>query len=293
MGENVPLPGCIKDVETMKNKLAGCGFSVTSKFDLNNAQMSQEFSSFLTKIKSTDTLLFYFSGHGVEYKGLQYFIPVGMDDPEYEQDIVNTAFSCDLAIQNISEKVKKGLKIIISDACRSEFKKVLTNIGSRTGNTYDSINIEFNPNKQNGAHKEYKTMRDDRVIGKTLFPTKASCTGFDNGRPYPEAISANAPSICSNSTAKQNIVRMCAVTRGEKADAGQNDDLSFYTKALTDNILNWNQSILNLNIKISDEFRKWGSKPEMEIIAPDRSVNTFRFRVPFKSSISDWNINSI
>ena len=76
---------------------------------------------------------------------------------------------------------------------------------------------------------------------------------------------------------------MCAVTRGEKADAGQNDDLSFYTKALANNILNWNQSILNLNIKISDEFKKWGSKPEMDIIAPESIVNTFRFRVPFKS----------
>ena len=105
MGENVPLPGCIRDVETMKNKLAACGFNVTSKFDLNKTQMSQEFSSFLTTIKPTDTLLFYLSGHGVEYKGLQYFIPVGMGDPEYEQDIVNTAFSCDLAIQNIAEKV--------------------------------------------------------------------------------------------------------------------------------------------------------------------------------------------
>ena len=284
MGENVPLPGCIKDVETMKNKLAGCGFSVTSRFDLNKAQMSQEFSSFLTKMKSTDTLLFYFSGHGVEYKGLQYFIPVGMDDPEYEQDIVNTAFSCDLAIQKMAEKVKKGLKIIISDACRSEFKKVLRDIGSRTGNTYDSIKIEFNPNKQNKTHKQYKPKTDVLVNGQTLSPKKAACSGFDDGRLNPEPIFDHAASIGVNSTAKQNIVRMCAVTRGEKADAGQNDDLSFYTKALTNNILNWNQSILKLNIKISDEFKKWGSKPEMDIIAPDQGVNTFRFRVPFKSS---------
>ena len=281
MGENVPLPGCIKDVEAMQKKLADCGFRVTSRFDLTQSQMFHEFSSFLNKTKSNDTLLFYFSGHGVEYKGLQYFIPVGMDDPEYEQDIVKTAFSCDHAIQIMMEKVKKQLKIIISDACRSEFKMVLRDIGSRTGNTYDSINIEFDPNK---TKKEYEARSDGFVIGQNLTSNKSVCSGFDNGQPNLEAVFENALSTGLNSTDKHNIVRMCAVSRGEMADAGQNNDLSYYTKSLTNNMLNWNQSILRLNIKISENFRKWGAKPEIAIIAPDETVNTFRFRVPFKTA---------
>ena len=215
MGEQQPLPGCKSDVKEMVKKLTDCDFSVTSKFDLTLTQMFQEFREFLDKLKSNkpnDTLLFFFSGHGVEYKGVQYFIPVDMDDPENEQDIMHTAFSCDDAIKNIAEKVSEGLKIIISDACRSEFKKVLNDIESRTGNTFDSININFDPNKPS---KDYAGRQDDLVGRPKLVKQKSLCSGFPGGEP---ALSVDPfgeePCIYAESRAKRerkNIVRMLSL----------------------------------------------------------------------------------
>ena len=89
----------------------------------------------------------------------------------------------------------------------------------------------------------------------------------------------NASPMIVNPRVKKNIVRMCAVASGEQADAGYGNELSYYTKALINNILNPNQSILSLNIKISEELKRWGAKPEIAIIAPEDIVNTFRFNM--------------
>ena len=277
IGENQPLPGCKKDVEEMGIRLKDCNFSVDSKFNLNRTQMSQEFDAFLQKLTSNDTILFYFSGHGVEYKGVQYFIPVDMEDPEKEEDIKNTAFCCDLAIKNIARKVRKGLKIIISDACRSEFKKVLSDIGFRTGNTYDSININFDPNRPN---KEYEARLGSLELGPSMDGMKSLCSRFSGEQPPPVSPHLHRLSVESQTlkTEMKNIVRMCAVVRGEKADAGYKNNLSYYTKALVNNIARSNQSMLILNIKISEELKFGDAKPEMAIVGPERIVETFRFK---------------
>ena len=264
----------------MAERLTDCDFSVTSKFDLNLKQMFQEFRGFLETSKSNepnDTLVFYFSGHGVEYKGVQYFIPVNMEDPEDEKDIIKTAFSCDDAIRDIAEKVSEGLKIIISDACRSEFKKVLNDIGSRTGNTYDSININFDPNK---SSQDYATKQNKLVIGPNMAKEKSLCAGFTGYEIPPSHISWHESSVDAKANSKRerkNIIRMCAVTKGEMADAGYGNNLSYYTKALIKHILNLNQSLLSLNIRISEELKFGDAKPEIAIIAPEEIVNTFRF----------------
>ena len=285
MGENQPLPGCKNDVTEMGMKLEDCKFSVNSRFNLNRRQMNEELDTFLEKVDSNDIILFYFSGHGVEYRGVQYFIPIDMDDPEKEEDIMKTAFSCDLAIKKIAKKVRKGLKLIISDSCRSEFKKVLNNIGLRTGNTYDSINIDFNPNRPD---KEFLARVGSLEIGPNIDETKSLCAGFSGQPPTAVTSSFRKSSVESLRLKREikNIVRMCAVTRGEKADAGYGNNLSYYTKALVSNITTTNQSIISLNIRICKEFEFGDAKPEIAIIAPDEIVDSFRFKE--QSYISEY-----
>lgn len=274
IGENQPLPGCRKDVEELGKKLTDFDFTVHSKINLNLTQMGQEFDKILDELNSDDTVLFFFSGHGVEYKGVQYFIPVSMKDPEKEQDIMTTAFSCDLAIKRIAKKVTNGLKLIISDACRSEFKKVLNDIGSRTGNTYESININYNPNKPD---KEYVSEMATVKIDPTSDRAKALCDGFSDVQPSSVKPDLRKLSVESSDIKKEtkNLIRMCAVARGEKADAGYGNNLSQYTKALINSIDKPRQSIMSLNIRISKEL--WDVKPEIAIIGPGDIIDTFRF----------------
>ena len=180
----------------MKEILEECKFKVSMYIDLRLEQMKQHLHEFTQKIKFNDEVVFYFSGHGIEYKGEQLYIPCLMEEPSEELEILLTAFSVDDAIKNICNAVSRGLKIIISDACRAEYMHVLKDISSRTGVHYNEFNVQFNPN---------------------------------NNR---EGITKGGPMKGGVTKIQSNLVRMFAVSRGENAEAGTRENLSVYTKSL-------------------------------------------------------------
>ena len=187
------MPGCKTDAMKMKKVLEECKFSVSMYNDLGLEQMIESLDTFLTLLKNNDEVVFYFSGHGMEYHGRQLFVPCKMIDPSEESGIESTAFKVGVAIQKLCQKVNMGIKIIISDACRAEYTHVLKKIISRTGVYYDGLNISFDPNNQQCEN-----------------PKKGGVT-----------------------KKQRNVVRMFAVSQGQQADADIKNGLSVYTKSLT------------------------------------------------------------
>lgn len=112
-----PLNNPINDAQDISAKLTNLGFNVTLATDLDRCTMHKTISEFRRKIsQETDIVLFYYAGHGAQYKNQSYLIPLrAMLDSDEDlpieglntQDLLHT-------IENQRAKVN----IMILDTCR-------------------------------------------------------------------------------------------------------------------------------------------------------------------------------
>ena len=75
------LPVCKKDGEDIKEALEYLNFDVISGFNLNRTDMYELILKFIDEAKCYSTVLVYYSGHGVQIDGDNYFVPI---DCEYK-----------------------------------------------------------------------------------------------------------------------------------------------------------------------------------------------------------------
>jgi hypothetical protein len=115
---NAPLKNPANDARDLSEALKGLGFSVTLVLDADLSAMSRAIRDFGNAIKRPDAVaLFYYSGHGVQYRGANYLIPAKADI----QDPDELAFSAVNADQVYAKMESAGDKtnIVILDACRN------------------------------------------------------------------------------------------------------------------------------------------------------------------------------
>ena len=216
-----------------------CNFDVSLHTDLNKKEMIAARDQFVKKLRTDDCVLIYFSGHGVEYQGEQFLIPCQMKDPERIDAIKFTAFSCDAVIIELAENARTGLKMIVTDSCRTEYRGVMKSISKRTGISYEGINTYFDPNK-----------------AQTENIKKGGSVDY---------------------TETKNLIRMAAAASGQEADAGRGDNLSLYTKSLLSNMQSSDLSIMDVFIKVGKELEDRDAKPVISFTAPGTIVQEFRF----------------
>jgi hypothetical protein len=110
--------------DTLKNTL---GFDVTYGTDLTKYKMKKLIKKFSLSIKKEDIALFYYSGHGVQYKHLNYLIPL-------EADAVTEGQipSVGIDVNYILGGMERGkLAILLLDACRNNPFKSFNRGGNR------------------------------------------------------------------------------------------------------------------------------------------------------------------
>tara|TARA_A100001234_G_scaffold221484_1_gene237848 strand:- start:378 stop:1826 length:1449 start_codon:yes stop_codon:yes gene_type:complete len=113
--KNSPLKNPVNDAKLLSNRLKSYGWNVTLVLNPNSRELEsslKKFSRSLNK-RNTNSSLVYFSGHGFQYFGENYLVPVGTSD----SSIIKDSFS-------ISEIIKfldkfNHPKILIVDACRT------------------------------------------------------------------------------------------------------------------------------------------------------------------------------
>lgn len=112
----------INDANDISNTLLKTNFDVTKVINGNKKELIQSVRSFVNKVSAGDTVLFYYSGHGVQVNGQNYIIPIGAD-LVYESDVEFEAVEMDYILSSL-EKSGSNTNIIIFDACRNnELKK--------------------------------------------------------------------------------------------------------------------------------------------------------------------------
>lgn len=106
------------DAKDVAEKLKGLGFEVILKLDATLETMDKELSSFKDKAKDYDVAMFYYAGHGIQNKGVNYIIPTNIENLAED----NLKYKCVNMerVLDVMEDSQCKLKIVILDACRND-----------------------------------------------------------------------------------------------------------------------------------------------------------------------------
>jgi uncharacterized caspase-like protein len=102
------------DAEDVAAALQRLGFDTTLSLDADRAAMEKASEEFATKVEGADVALFYYAGHGMQYRGVNYLMPT-------DTNLQNAAGLRRLTkLNDVVADVKraKALRILILDACR-------------------------------------------------------------------------------------------------------------------------------------------------------------------------------
>jgi len=125
-----PLKNARADAKAIAAELKDVGFDVTLKQDLTQKLMKSALRDFKAQVAGGDEVVFYFSGHGVQFGGTNYLIPVDIT-ADSEAQVADDAVPLQRILDDLTEQ-KARFSLAIIDACRSNpFKEAGRAIGGR------------------------------------------------------------------------------------------------------------------------------------------------------------------
>ena len=114
---NAPaLPNTLNDARDMVTALRKVGFEVVDGIDLDKRGMDAALTRFARLAQDADAAMFYFAGHGFQFNGENYLVPVEakVEDEvgvQYETTRLNDVVT--------ALNYARGVKIMVLDACRN------------------------------------------------------------------------------------------------------------------------------------------------------------------------------
>ena len=114
---DAPLRNPVNDATDIASALKKLGFNVTLKTDANQRTMEESIRDFGGTLQSGGVGLFYYAGHGIQYRGTNYLIPVHADI-QSEADVKYRSVNAEYVLAQM-ETAGNNLNIIILDACRN------------------------------------------------------------------------------------------------------------------------------------------------------------------------------
>ena len=114
------LPNPVNDAKLMARTLRGLGFEVVLKTNANREVMSTAFSNFRDRVKSAgrkSVALFFYAGHGIEFRGKNYLIPLDAKT-NWADDLPYSAIDAQIVIEQLMDSTP-ALVMMVLDACRN------------------------------------------------------------------------------------------------------------------------------------------------------------------------------
>ncbi|MGH6813316.1 MAG: caspase family protein [Methylocella sp.] len=103
------------DSHDIAKALESIGFEVLLRRDIGKGEFDRSLAEFARKAAGADTALFYYAGHGLQYQGQNFFLPVDIE-VEDAADVEFQAVGMDRILEAINRS--SGVRIVILDACR-------------------------------------------------------------------------------------------------------------------------------------------------------------------------------
>ena len=111
-----PLVNPVNDARAMANRLRSLGFDVVLRENLKQREIGGVYREFRNKITPGGVALVFYAGHGVQFKGQNYF-PATDADISSEEDVPLQSLNLGNLLDNM-EEAKAGVSLVFLDACR-------------------------------------------------------------------------------------------------------------------------------------------------------------------------------
>ena len=108
------LPNPTHDAEDVAAALKHAGFEIILGTDLDQAGMQNAAISFARAARTADVALFYYSGHAMQYAGVNYLIPI--DAELHDEADLRRMSRVDDILGDLQQA--KNLRILVLDSCR-------------------------------------------------------------------------------------------------------------------------------------------------------------------------------
>jgi Caspase domain len=110
-----------RDADDMAQALSELGFQVIKEKDQGKDEMVALIQQFAAASNDAEVAIFYFSGHGIQFEGDNYLIPIDVDDQEIFRD--PKRYAIDMEDPLVETKLGHAhVKIYIFDACRESLR---------------------------------------------------------------------------------------------------------------------------------------------------------------------------
>lgn len=115
-----PLKNPVNDAQDIARALEELGFEIVNKdkmLNLTQNEMKRAINTFGAKLRKGGVGLFYFAGHGIQVKGINYLVPVDAK-VESEEEV---EYECVDAGRVLAQMESAGnqMNVVILDACRN------------------------------------------------------------------------------------------------------------------------------------------------------------------------------
>ncbi|WP_046868087.1 caspase family protein [Microvirga massiliensis] len=109
------LPNPRNDAQDMAAVLRRLGFEVVDGLDLDQRGMAKALAQFARSVQEADAALVFYAGHGLQYQGQNFLVPV---DAELKDDVSVYYETTKLDDVVVALNRARGVQILILDACR-------------------------------------------------------------------------------------------------------------------------------------------------------------------------------
>lgn len=112
----LPLRNPVNDARAVSSALRDLGFDVIQRENATYASMIDAMRDFLDRAATSQVRVIYFAGHGAQYRGRNYLIPVDAL-LRSEDDLAHKAANASDLVDKLAHH-KSGVNVVILDACR-------------------------------------------------------------------------------------------------------------------------------------------------------------------------------
>lgn len=111
------LPNPVNDANAIASSLQSVGFEVMKYQNVSQKEMKMAINAFGQKLTGYEVGVFYYAGHGIQNKGMNYMIPIEAD----LQTEAQIEFDCVAADRVLAymDAAQVKVNVIIMDACRN------------------------------------------------------------------------------------------------------------------------------------------------------------------------------
>jgi len=143
-----PLKNTKNDIENLQNKLEVMGYLVTVSMDDPLIEIKKKLQIYISSLQPNDISIIYFSGHGIQQYGINYFIPIDYaSGVEVEsrvdrgvKQLRERALMLNSLIDNFT-RTPIRLNLLLLDACRNGFDNETDGMASMQNTTSKNVMV--------------------------------------------------------------------------------------------------------------------------------------------------------